>query len=416
MKHFAALLLILILLFSLSGCLEEAGAPMGSDTVLSTGEPSSSVSDTSVPDSTASPDGSSDHTQSGQTDPPASSATEPSATESVTTAPSQNDPIGADSSFAVHFIDVGQADASLIVCDGHAMLIDGGNAGDSDVIYTYLKKQGIAELDVVVCTHAHEDHVGGLSGALNAATVKKAYCPVTEYSSRAFENFVSYLKKQGVSITVPTVGERFSLGSAECQIIGPVRTGSDTDTNNTSIVLRVRYGDTVFLFTGDAETDEEHDILEAGYDVSCDVLKVGHHGSDTSTSYPFLRAAMPEYAVISVGTDNAYGHPTEATISKLRDADVRVYRTDMQGDIICHSDGKTVTVLPARNADVNTLLPAGEGGGHETQAPVQTNLVWVTATGKRYHAKSDCSGMKNPTEISMDEARARGYTACSKCY
>lgn len=265
-----------------------------------------------------------------------------------------------NSSFAVHFIDVGQADAALILCDGHAMLIDGGNAEDSNLIYAYLKKLSLNYLDYIVCTHAHEDHVGGLSGALNYATVGTVLSPVTSYDSRAFGSFVNNLAKQNIPITVPSAGDAFYLGSASVSVLGPITQSADT--NNTSIVLRIVYGDTSFLFTGDAEREEEQDILSAGYDLDSTVLKVGHHGSETSTSYVWLREIMPEYAVISVGKGNSYGHPTEAVLSRLRDADVKTYRTDMQGDVICTSDGKTVSFSVDRNADVDTLAEAGAGG------------------------------------------------------
>ena len=233
------------------------------------------------------------------------------------------------SSFEVHFIDVGQADAALVLCDDSAMLIDGGNAADSNLIYSYLKKLKVKELDYIVCTHAHEDHVGGLAGALNYATVDTALCPVTSYDSKAFKNFVKYLDKQDGEITVPEAGDTYELGSAEFEILGPIEIDED-DPNNTSIVLRIVYGETSFLFTGDAGRDEESDILDEDYELESTVLKVGHHGSDTSTSYKFLNEVLPKYAVISVGEGNSYGHPTEDTLSRLRDADVKVLRTDMQ--------------------------------------------------------------------------------------
>ena len=242
--------------------------------------------------------------------------------------------------FAVHFIDVGQADASLIVCDGKAMLIDGGNAADSSIIYAYLKNHGINHLEYMVATHAHEDHIGGLSGALNYATVGTAYCPVTEYDSSAFRNFVRYLGNKGVSITVPKAGDKFMLGSAECTIIA-VNT-LDNEPNNTSIVMRIVYGETSFLFTGDAEREVEQALAGSKYTLESTVLKVGHHGSYSSTSYVFLRNVMPEYAVIPVGKDNDYGHPTAEVLSRLRDADVTLFRTDLHGTIVCTSDGKNV--------------------------------------------------------------------------
>lgn len=244
--------------------------------------------------------------------------------------------------FQVHFLDVGQADAALILCDNATMLIDGGNKGDSSLIYAYLKEHNITHLDYIIASHAHEDHVGGLAGALNFATVGTAYCPVTEYDTKAFANFKKYLEKQNVEITLPSAGDTFTLGSASIEILAPINYEQNNH-NNLSIVLKIVYGNTSFLFTGDAEREEEYEILDAGYDLASTVLKVSHHGSDTSTTYPFLREVMPNYAIISVGKNNSYDHPTEATLSKLRDADVIVYRTDLNGTIICKSDGETVS-------------------------------------------------------------------------
>lgn len=254
------------------------------------------------------------------------------------------------STFEIHFIDVGQADAALVLCDDQAMLIDGGNAEDSDLIYAYLEIHGIEYLDYIVATHGHEDHVGGLSGALNYAEVGTAYCSVTEYDSEAFEDFVKYLEQQDVEITIPAAGDSFELGTAAVEVLGPIH--ETDDANNMSLVLRVVYGDTSFLFTGDAEREEEQDILDAGYDLASTVLKVGHHGSENSTTYPFLREIMPAYAVISVGENNSYGHPTEAALSRLSDADVAVYRTDIHGTIICTSDGETVSFMTEKEAAV----------------------------------------------------------------
>ena len=257
-----------------------------------------------------------------------------------------------DSTFEVHYLDVGQGDCSLVLCDGHAMLIDGGESSESSKVYAYLKQHGISHLDYMVATHAHSDHIGGLSGALNYATVDTAFCPVTDYDSKTFDSMVKYLDKQEIGITVPSAGDEFMLGSAHVQVLGPQKIYDDP--NDTSIVMKVTYGETSFLFTGDAERTAEADILDAGYDLSSTVLKVGHHGSDTSTSYPFLREIMPEYAVIQVGKDNSYGHPTEDTLSRLRDAEVKVYRNDLQGDIVCSSDGKTVSFTTTKNESVQT--------------------------------------------------------------
>lgn len=249
----------------------------------------------------------------------------------------------------VTFLDVGQGDAAVLQCGGQSMMIDGGKAKASSYIYSWLKKNQISHLDVMVATHTDADHIGGLSGALNYAKVGTAYCPATSGTTKTFQSFVKYLKKQGKSITVPKAGDEFSLGGAQVRILGP--TDPQAEGNNSSIVLKVTFGDTSFLFTGDAEREEEQELLESGYDLESTVLKVGHHGSDTSTSYLFLRTVNPQYAVISVGANNTYGHPTEAVLSRLRDADVKTFRTDLQGTITAVSDGKKVTFQTERNAE-----------------------------------------------------------------
>lgn len=259
----------------------------------------------------------------------------------------------------VTWLDVGQGDAAVIQCGGQSMLIDGGKPEKSSYIYAWLQQHGLSYLDVIVATHVDADHIGGLSGALNYASVGTAYCPVTTGTTETFQSFVKYLAQRGKQITVPTAGETFALGGAQVQILGPLHSAEDS--NDNSIVLKVSFGATSFLFTGDAERAEEQDLLNAGVNLQSTVLKVGHHGSDTSTSYPFLRAVAPQYAVISVGAGNSYGHPTEAVLSRLRDAGVTTFRTDLQGEITAVSDGQTVNFSVAKNAAAETLANAGAG-------------------------------------------------------
>ena len=294
----------------------------------------------------------------------------PTPTQKPTATPDLTpEPTPENSTFSIHFIDVGQADAALVECDGHYMLIDGGNVEDSNLIYSVLKKADVKKLDIIVGTHAHEDHVGGLPGALNYTKADLTLCATKSYDSNAFRAFKQYANKNGGGIVIPSVGDTYSLGSASVKILG-VNGGEDT--NDTSIVLIITYGQTKFLFTGDAEREAEQTILKSGADLSATVLKVGHHGSDTSTTYPFLREIMPQYAVISVGEGNTYGHPTDDTLSRLRDADVKVYRTDMQGDIKCTSDGKAVSFSVARNANADTLASVTKVEPTPTPTPKST--------------------------------------------
>ena len=319
-----------------------------------------------------------------------------------------------NSTFEVHFIDVGQGDCSLVLCDGKAMLIDGGESSESSKVYAYLKAHGVDHLDYMVATHAHSDHIGGLSGALNYASVGTAFCPVTEYDSKTFSSLVKYLGNQNTSITMPSAGDTFALGSAQVQILGPQRNYDDP--NDTSIVLKITYGETSFLFTGDAERTAEADILEAGYDLSATVLKVGHHGSDTSTSYPFLREIMPEYAVIQVGKDNSYGHPTEDTLSRLRDADVKVYRNDLQGTIICTSDGESVTFSTEKNENAQTNPTVVVTPG--TDEPDDVSEYIGNKNSKKFHLPT-CKNLpaeKNRVYFdSRQEAVDAGHTPCGNC-
>ena len=311
----------------------------------------------------------------------------------------------------VHFIDVGQALSVLGECDGQFMLYDGGNVDDGSLVVSYLQQQGVEELQYVFCSHAHEDHVGGLAAALAYFPAHHVYAPVTEADTKCFRDFVKYTQQQGLAVEVPAAGTVWQLGSATITQLGPVAQYSDT--NDTSIVLRIDYGSTSFLLTGDMEADAERDLVNTGANLKADVLQVGHHGSSTSTSYIFLNSVLPEMGVISCGVNNKYGHPHEETLSILRDAGVDVYRTDLLGTITIGSDGRNYTVgteHTATDAQLNPTDPAASG-------TAQQGYIG-NVNSKKFHLPSCPNLPAEKNQIlfsSYDEAVAAGYTPCGTC-
>lgn len=245
--------------------------------------------------------------------------------------------------FAVHFVDVGQGDGAIVVCDGKTLVIDGGTAENGAKMVEYLQNTlHVSKVDFVIGTHPHADHIGGLPDVIRACKVKKLYSPVDEFEAKTFETMKRAADDKKLKITVPQAGQSFSLGRAKVEFLAPL--GIYDNVNDLSLVIRITYGQTAFLFTGDAERPSEYDMTDSGEDLSATVLKVGHHGSNTSTSYIFLRQVMPAYAIISCGKDNAYGHPHEEVLSRLADEGAAVYRTDECGRIVCRSNGAKVTV------------------------------------------------------------------------
>lgn len=241
----------------------------------------------------------------------------------------------------VHFIDVGQADCALLECNNSFALIDGGNAADGPQVVEYLESQGVQRLNLVVGTHPHEDHIGGLADVLDAYPADNIWSGPITYTNSIVYSFLDGAKDQGKEVVKPQPGQTFNLGGALITVLGPVRTDYE-DVNDLSLVLMVQFGETRFLFTGDMERIAELDLIDSGADLKADVLKVGHHGSYSSTSYPFLREVMPTYAVISVGAANEYGHPHEDPMSRLEDAEVIIYRTDKMFTVTAETDGEDI--------------------------------------------------------------------------
>ena len=333
--------------------------------------------------------------------------------------------------FWIAFLDVGQGDSAIVQCDGHYMLIDGGSTSASSVVYSILKKLDIDYLDYIIATHPDEDHIGGLSGALNYASAGVCYSPVLEYESKPFESLVKYLNKQNASLVVPLDDTTFQLGDATVELFIPFERCSDI--NNNSIVTKVTYKNESILFMGDAEEEEENALLDAGKDLSCDILKAGHHGSGNSTGERLLKKANPKYVVISVGAENGYEHPTSEVLKRLSEVNVSILRTDMQGNILCLCDGKELTIdtekkaseealwLPGPSANVTEIkngivVPAPE----KAVIPEGTTYVLNTSTRKFHYTtcKSVSAISEKNRAYSTDTAEAlvaSGYKPCGNC-
>lgn len=244
----------------------------------------------------------------------------------------------------VHYIDVGQGDCILIQVNNKNLLIDSGPKSDKKQCLNYLSSLKIDKLDYVIATHPHEDHIGNMADVINDYNILAFYAPKVTSTTKTFEKMVEALKANNLKINVIKKGTNsIDLGeNTKVTVFSPTK-DSDDNLNNYSPVIKIEYGNTSFLFTGDAEKGVENEILANNENLSADVLKVGHHGSSTSTSEPFLKKINPSIGVISVGQDNTYNHPNEDTIKRLTDNKVTVYRTDKDGTVIISSDGSTIT-------------------------------------------------------------------------
>lgn len=325
-------------------------------------------------------------------------------------------PVSTSSQVKVHYIDVGQADSIYIQLPDHNdILIDGGNTEDGSAVVSYLKKQGVDDLELLIATHPDEDHIGGLPAVLNAFAVEKVLDNGGKKDTKTYNNYMAAAKAEGCPIEEDNY-QAFSWGNTKLEVLTGTQTWNDA--NNYSIVTRLDDGDVHFIFDGDAEEPAEAAIKQG--DISAQILKVGHHGSDTSTSPGFLTRVKPQVAVISVGVDNKYGHPSTATIAKLQAAGAKVYRTDQSGNIVVSTDGKTYSVSTAKGGvSPAVTTPASQTPTQSITQPAQqdtqSNTVYVTKTGKKYHQAGCKSLSSSAIPINLEDAKKQGYEPCSIC-
>ena len=331
----------------------------------------------------------------------------------------------------IHFIDTGNSDAILIIADKEAMLIDGGDNDDEGLVVNYLKNQGVTELKYVIATHPHADHIGGLDAVIKAYKIDKLLVANGDADTKTYRDFINAAMDKGLSPSVPLEDSKFPLGNSYFKVMN---TNGGGDTNNQSLVVEYVNGEDRMLFMGDAEKEVEEEIVSKLSKV--DVLKVGHHGSSTSTAEAFLKKVDPTYAVILCGIDNKYCHPHRETMAKLQG--IEVHRSDECGDIIFKSTGNGVVTscnvgsyIPGSDKELNTTNSSNTSSNAdasyeadantelEKKEPVvgSTEVVYWTPNGKSYHTTESCSTLsRSKTILSGTISESGKFDPCDKCH
>lgn len=337
--------------------------------------------------------------------------------EKAAKAPDTSKPEGT---LEVHYIDVGQGDATLIKCGSHAMLIDGGNNNKGTTVQLYLKKQGVESLDYVIGTHPDADHIGGLDVIVYKYNCDTVIMPDYEKDTKTYQELVDVIHDKNMKITYPVVGEQYALGEAKFTIIAPNSNSYGGNANDYSVAILLEYGKNRFLFTGDAEETSEAEMLTNGIDISADVYKVAHHGSRSASTQEFLNAVHPKYAVISCGEGNSYGHPHAEVLNRLRSMGVEVFRTDEQGSIIASSDGENINW----NCSATDSWQSGEQteSDRENADNVTEQTTYVLNTNTKKFHRETCSSVSQIKEenfqkvqMNREELEQSGYSPCKNC-
>lgn len=262
---------------------------------------------------------------------------------------------GADADInplSVHYIDVGQGDCIFVKSSSGTMLIDAGEKGNDEKILSYLHNQGVDTIDYLVATHPHSDHIGSMPKVIAGLEVKNVIIPklseINMPTTKGYENLLNSVKSSGAKVISAEAAKEYLMGDVSFIVLSPSEQSKNF--NNMSVVIKLSYKNTDFLFMGDAEQEIEQELVEKGYDISADVLKLGHHGSNTSSTEMFLKSVKPNFAIISCGKDNSYGHPNSEILTSLKTYNIDYKRTDESGTIVVGSDGDKLTILTEKEA------------------------------------------------------------------
>lgn len=338
----------------------------------------------------------------------------------------------------VHYIDVGQGDCEFIeLANGQTMLIDAGNAENGREIVSYVKNlpNQYSNIDFVIATHPHADHIGGMAEVLNSFEIGKMYMPKALTTTETFSNLLNTIEVRGIDLYTAKAGVNITTSeNISVDLLAPIA-DSYSKLNNYSAVVKITYGETVFLFTGDAEQEVENSILST--EVDADILKVGHHGSNTSSSDSFIKAVSPSVAIISCGAGNSYGHPDSETLATLKNSGATIYRTDEVGTITVTADSHKKISIDKKASEIKENAPpastasqsvtnsnaATQGvrkSNNTTQSTTKSNnnndtIVYITNTGECYHRNGCGSLSKSKIQTTLSSAKSRGYRACKRC-